>query len=165
MTTIVADAAMGLMAADLMVTANDGDIAIACETKIERVNIGGDHYLVGLAGLEGPGLYFMEWFKDGSWDEPPEPIYDIYPEDEFSCLILGPEGILVADKFCRLSPIHHRWYAVGSGGTHAWAILEAGVGIDKAMATAIKMDPNSGFGYQVRHRDPEQAEYDRDVDT
>jgi len=167
MTTIVADKTMCYMAADRMVTTNDGEIAISCETKIEEVSIGGDLYLVGLAGLEGPGLYFLEWFKDGSWDEPPEPI-SVDAGEEFSILILGPHTdpqIQVADRFCRLSRIDHRWYAVGSGGTHAWAILEAGVGVDKAMATAIKMDPNSGFGYQVRHLVPEQREYDRDVDT
>lgn len=164
MTTIVVDSAMGFMAADLMVTTNDGEIAIACETKIEEVNIGGDIYLVGLAGLEGPGLYFLEWFAEGDWDEPPEPIYDIDPEDDFTVLVLGPQGIQVADKFCRLSPVHHRWYATGSGGAHAWAVLEAGCGIDKAMRTAIKMDPNSGFGYQIRHRESENREHDRDVD-
>ena len=65
----------------------------------------------------------------------------------------------------RLTPIHHRWYAAGSGGVYAWAVLEAGCGIDKAMQTAIKMDPNSGFGYQIRHRDLGEAEaHDRDVD-
>lgn len=156
---------MGYMAADLMVTANDGDVAIACPTKIEEINIGGDIYLVGFAGMEGPAEHFLEWFRDGDWDEPPDAWESIDDEETFTAVILGPKGIEIADKFMRLTPIHHRWYAAGSGGVYAWAILEAGVGIDKAMATAIKMDPNSGFGYQVRHRDPETAEEsDRDVD-
>ena len=159
MTTIVVDQKMGFMAADRQVTANDGQIPFACETKIEEVDIGGDKYLVGLAGLEGPGLYFMEWFRDGDWDEPPEPIYDIYDEDDFSVLILGPQGIQVSDKFCRLSEIHHRWYAVGSGGGYAWAVLEAGCGIQKAMRAAIRMDPNSGFGFEVRQLNGEVEEF------
>lgn len=164
MTTLVADAKMGYMAGDLMVTANDGDVTIPCDTKIERVEIGGDTYLVGLAGLEGPGEVFMEWFREGEWDEPPEPMLGLDPEDDFSVLVLGPDGIEVADKFMRLTPIHNRWYAVGSGGIHAWSILEAGVGIHKAMGTALRLDPNSGIGYQIRYRDPYTAETeDEDV--
>jgi ATP-dependent protease HslVU (ClpYQ) peptidase subunit len=161
-TTIVVDQEMGYMAADRQVTTNDGEVMIACETKIERLMLGGDPYLVGLAGLEGPGLYFLEWLEHGDWDEPPEPIYDIYPEDDFSVVLLGPDGIFVADKFCRLSKIDHRWYAVGSGGQIAWAVLEAGCGIEKAMETAIKMDPSTGFGYQVRYLTDEESDWDVD---
>lgn len=165
MTTIVVDAKMGLMAADRMVTANDGEVAISCETKIERVDIGGDQYLVGMAGMEGPAEHFMEWFREGDWDEPPSPWENLDEEYDFTVVVLGPDGIEVADKFMRLTPIQHRWYAAGSGGVYAWAVLEAGCGIDKAMQTAIKMDPNSGFGYQIRHRDADEAEeHDRDVD-
>lgn len=162
MTTIVVDKAMGIMAADRMVTTNDGEVAIACDTKIEEVEIGGDLYLVGMAGMEGPAEHFLEWFRDGDWDDPPSAWESLGDDEAFTVIVLGPEGIQVADKFMRLTPIHHRWYAIGSGGPYAWAILEAGCGIDKAMATAIRMDPNSGFGYQVRHR--EAKEHDRDVD-
>lgn len=147
MTTIVADRELGLMAADRMITANDGEVAIACETKIEFIQ----GYLVGCAGLEGPAIYFMEWLENGDWEEPPEPIYDIAPDDDFSALLLGPDGLWVADKFCRLSKIDHRRYAAGSGGVFAWAVLEAGCGIEKAMETAIKLDPHSGFGYEIAY--------------
>lgn len=151
MTTIVVDRKAGYMAADLMVTANDGEVAMSCDTKIEEISIGGDRYLVGAAGMEGPAEHFLEWFREGDWDDPPSPWESLDDGDSFSILILGPNGIQTADKFMRLTPIHHRWYAVGSGGLIAWAVLEAGCGIDKAMQTALKMDPNSGFGYQVRH--------------
>ena len=144
MTTIVVDRDMGYMAADLMATANDGEVAMSCDTKIESINIGGDHYLVGAAGMEGPAEHLDESYG-------------------FSIVVLGPEGIQVVDQFMRPIPIHSRWYAAGSGGTIAWAVLEAGCGIDKAMQTAIKMDPNSGFGYQVRHVDPEKRKHDKDV--
>jgi hypothetical protein len=163
MTTIVVDRDMGYMAADLMVTSNDGEVALSCDTKIESIDIGGDHYLVGAAGMEGPAEHYLEWFRDGDWDEPPEPWENLDESYGFSIVILGPEGIQVVDQFMRATPIHNRWYAVGSGGPYAWAVLVAGCGIDKAMDTAISMDPNSGFGYQVRYRDPEQREHDRDV--
>lgn len=161
MTTLVVDGERDIMAADRMVTTNDGEVAIACDTKIEEVDIGGDLYLVGMAGMEGPAEHFLEWFRDGDWDEPPSAWEGLSEDDDFSVVVLGPDGIFVADKFMRLAPIHHRWYAIGTGGPYAWAILEAGCGIDKAMATAIRMDPNSGFGYQVRHR--EDKEQNRDV--
>lgn len=165
MTTIVVDRDMGIMAADRMVTGNDGDVAFSCETKIERIDIGGDQYLVGMAGMEGPAEHFLEWFRDGDWDSPPDAWEQLDDAEGFTVIVLGPDGIFVADKFMRLTPIHHRWYAAGSGGVYAWAVLEAGCGIDKAMQTAIKMDPNSGFGYQIRHRDLGEAEvHDRDVD-
>lgn len=161
MTTIVVDASQGLMAADRMVTSNDGDFAISCDTKIEEVEIGGDRYLVGLAGLEGPGLIFLEWFSEGDWEQPPEPT-SVDEGEDFSVLVMGPDGIHVADRFNRLVPVHHRFYGIGSGGTIAWAVLEAGCGIRKAMETAIKMDPNSGFGYQVRFVDDPLLDYDMD---
>jgi ATP-dependent protease HslVU (ClpYQ) peptidase subunit len=162
MTTLVVDKEMGLMAADRMVTTNDGDIAISCETKIERVDIGGDHYLVGMAGMEGPAEHFLEWFREGDWDELPSAWEGLEDHEAFSVVVLGPGGIQVADKFMRLTPIHHRWYAIGSGGPFAWAVLEAGCGIDKAMQTALKMDPNSGFGYQVRSRTDKTQDWDWD---
>lgn len=164
MTTIVVDTKLDLMAADRMVTANDGDVSISCETKIEVVDIGGDQYLVGMAGMEGPAEHFLEWFRNGDWDSPPDAWEHLDDAESFTVLVLGPDGIHIADKFMRLTPVHNRWYAIGSGGVYAWAVLEAGCGIDKAMATAIKMDPNTGFGYQVRHRGPKAREYDRDVD-
>lgn len=163
MTTIVVDRDMGYMAADRQVTTNDGEIMIACDTKIFRVDIGGDQYLIGLAGLESPGEIFLEWFEEGEWDQPPEPLSSLEESDAFSVVVLGPQGIEVADKFMRLTPIHHRWYAAGTGGPLAWAVLEAGCGIDKAMETAIKMDPSTGFGYQVRYRTDKSL--DRDVGT
>lgn len=163
MTTIVVDRDMGYMAADRQVTTNDGDLAISCETKIEEIKIGGDLYLVGAAGMEGPAEHFLEWFREGDWDDPPSPWDSLDADDSFTILILGPKGIQVVDKFMRPITIYHRWYAVGSGGPIAWHILEAGVGIDKAMETALRLDPNSGFGYQIRHLDPSKRTHDRDV--
>jgi len=153
MTTIVVDQRMGYMAADFQITTNDGEFAIPCETKIFEVDIGGDEYLVGLAGLESPGQIFLEWFEDGDWDEPLPAMETIDSDDDFSAVILGPGGIQLADKFMRLTPIQYRWYAAGTGGPTAWAILEAGCGIVKAMETAVRLDPSSGFGFEVKFLD------------
>jgi len=158
MTTIVADQVMGYMAADFQITSNEGEYKIPCDTKIFEVEIGGDQYLVGLAGLESPGQIFLDWLTDGDWDEPPEPIL-LDEEDAFSAIVLGPNGIEVADKFMRLTPIQHRWYAAGTGGPIAWAVLEAGCGIAKAMETATRLDPSSGFGFEVKFRNGDHDEY------
>ena len=159
MTTIVVDREMGYMAADFQVTSNDGEYAIPCGTKIVEVDIGGDQYLVGLAGLEGPGQIFLEWFQFGDWDEPSPSMEALDADDDFSAVILGPDGLQLADKFMRLHSVEHRWYGAGTGGPIAWAILEAGCGIKKAMETAVRLDPNSGFGFEVKFLDGTHEEY------
>ena len=159
MTTIVADQVMGLMAADFQVTSNDGEFATPCASKIYEVSIGGDQYLVGLAGNEGPGLIFLDWFEHGDWDEPPEPMVNLESEDDFTGLILSKQGLLIVDKFMRMIPWDTRWYGAGSGSAAAWAILEAGVGIHKAMKTAIRLDGSSGFGFEVKYLDGTHEEF------
>jgi len=70
--------------------------------------------------------------------------------DKFTTVILKPNcEIWVADHFYRPYRVHSRWYCTGTGGPFAWAILRAGCGIEKAMSTAIEMDPHSGFGYDI----------------
>jgi hypothetical protein len=150
---------MGYMAADFQITSNDGEYAIPCDTKIYEVSIGGDLYLVGLAGLESPGQVFLEWFVDGDWDEPLPTMESIDADDDFTGIVLGPEGIQIVDKFMRLTNIQHRWYSAGTGGPIAWAILEAGCGIQKAMETAVRLDPSSGFGYEVKFLDGTHESY------
>ena len=83
MTTIVVDQRLSYMAADRMITSNDGEVSMACDTKIEQIEIGGDLYLVGMSGLEGPAEIFIDWFRDGDWDDPPDPIA-IDEEDAFT---------------------------------------------------------------------------------
>lgn len=154
MTTIVADKAVGFMAADRMITSNDGEFSMQCETKIQRLKVGGDRYLIGLAGLEGPCAIFMDWFENGDWDEPPEPMSELDEDDEFTVLLLSIRyGIQVVDKFMRMEPVDNRYYGTGTGGPAAWAILEAGCGVQKALETAIRLDPYSGFGYEVKYLD------------
>ena len=160
MTTIVADKAMGYMAADFQVTSNDGEYASKCASKIIEVDIGGDQYLVGLAGLEGPGLIFLDWFESGDWDEPLEPMIGLEDDDDFTAVVLGPKGLQIVDKFMRLLTWDDRWYGAGTGGPAAWAILEAGVGIEKAMRVAIRLDGNSGFGFEVKYLDGKHEEFE-----
>lgn len=146
MTTIVVDQEMMYIAADRMATSNDGDVA--CEyPKIRRT----PHGLIACAGNEGPSTIFEEWFEYGAWDEPLPTMEQIEDYDSFTAIMLLDDGIWVADKFMRPYKIHSRWYAAGTGGPFAWAVLVAGCGIHKAMETAIKMDNNSGYGFDVEY--------------
>jgi ATP-dependent protease HslVU (ClpYQ) peptidase subunit len=148
-TTIVADREQGYMAADRRVTSNDGEVIMSCPTKIELVEVGDEVWLAGLCGLEGPGFVFLDWLENGDWDEPLEPMTGLEEEDGFSVLILNPEGLYVVDKFMRMTELFDRWYAVGTGGPFAWAVLKAGCGVEKAMDVAIEMDPHSGSGFDL----------------
>jgi hypothetical protein len=159
MTTIVVDQSMNYMAADFMATSNDGEYVMKCGSKIVEVDIGGDQYLVGLAGLEGPGLIFLDWFEYGDWDEPPESMESMDEADDFSAVVLGSNGIQIADKFMRLTPVENRWYAAGTGGPIAWAILYAGCGIVKAMESALRLDAGSGFGFEVKYLNGRHEDY------
>ncbi len=147
MTTIVVDSEMGYIAADRMATSNDGEVA--CEyPKIRKCGAG----IIACAGHEGPATIFEEWFEFGEWHEPLLPMEGLDIGDDFTAVMLTPDSeIWLADKFMRPYEWHTRWYAAGTGGVIAWAILEAGCGIEKAMKTAIKMDPSSGFGFDVEY--------------
>ena len=147
MTTIVVDREMGYMAADRMATTNDCEVAIVCP-KIRRIDGVG---LVASSGSEGPALLVEDWLENGEWDEPLDPI-EVDEDNDFTTIFLTDESeIFVVDKFCRPYAVETRWYATGSGGIIALSILEAGCGIEKAMETAQRLDPNSGLGYDVVH--------------
>jgi hypothetical protein len=159
MTTIVVDQVMGYMASDFCVTSNDGEFTHKMRSKIEEVDIGGDRYLLGASGLEGPGLIFLDWFKSGDWDEPLEPMLGLEEADDFTVVGLSKGGLFVVDKFMRMVPWDNRWYGTGSGAAAAWAILEAGVGVVRAMQTALRLDGSSGFGFEVKYLDGTHEEY------
>ena len=151
MTTIVVDSERGYLAADCMATTNEAGVSIFCP-KIRVVPKKHDRYdLMACAGTEGPIEIFEAWYKEGNLDEPLDPI-SADDEEDFTAVILTATGrIYTADKWMRLSRIHSRYFAAGSGGVYAWAVLEAGCSISKAMEVAIRMDPNTGHGWQIKY--------------
>jgi len=153
MTTIVCDSKMGYMAADRCATSNDCEVA--CEyPKIRVIEKDDGVHFLATSGYEGSGQIFEEWYEyefkeDGEFSFS-EPLEDMEENDKFTTVILKPNcEIWVADHFYRPYRVHSRWYCTGTGGPFAWAILRAGCGIEKAMSTAIEMDPHSGFGYDI----------------
>ncbi len=156
MTTIVVDREMGYIAADRMSTSNDSEVAIECP-KIHKLELPDGIHLIACAGAEGSSQIFENWYESGDWEDP----IDALNEDDFTAIILTPDyDIWIADKFMcpyQLYPgLPHgkrrrRWYAAGTGGPFAWAVLWAGCGIDVAMETAIAMDPSSGYGFDIEY--------------
>ena len=160
MTTIVVDREMGYMAADRRSTSNDCDVAIEC-SKIRKIELSDGIHLMACAGMESSAQIFENWYTHGDWNEQLQTMENTDPEDDFTAVILTPDyEIWIADKFLCPYQVYanvphgkrrKRWYCAGSGGSFAWAVLWAGCGIENAMETAMAMDPNSGYGYDIEY--------------
>ncbi len=160
MTTIVVDREMGYIAADRKAVSNECEVAIECP-KIRGIELSDGIHLMACSGMESSAQIFENWYRDGDWDELPETMESTEPEDDFTAVVLTPDyEIWLADKFmCPYQVFadvevirnRNRWYGVGTGAPFAWAVLWAGMGIDKAMEAAIAMDPGSGFGYDIEY--------------
>lgn len=149
MTTIVVDSKVGVMAADRRQVSNNGDTIMAGECKIKELELEDGIHLVACSGHESPAAIFLDWYENGDWDETPD-IVDLDQEEGFEAVILAPDGTLsFADRFMNPIEIPDRIYATGTGGPYAWAVLKAGCGIEKAIKTAISLDPYSGDGYDI----------------
>lgn len=149
MTTIVADRTLGVMAADRQSTSNDCDVACVYQ-KIRVIELRDGIHLLASSGNEAPATLFEDWYEHGEIDEPLPTMEHLGDDDTFTTVILNPRRELwITDKFMRPYLWHGRRYATGTGGAFAWAILEAGCDVHVAMQTAIRMDPHSGFGYEI----------------
>lgn len=151
MTTIAVDSNVGVMAADRRQVSNVGDIIMEGECKIKQVELSDGVHLVACSGHESPAAIFLDYYEHGDEYETPDILeLDDDKEEDFEAVILTPKGdILIADRFMVPWSIPDRFYCSGSGGPYAWAVLKAGCGMEKAMVTAISLDPFSGDGWDV----------------
>lgn len=147
MTTIAVDSKVGIMAADRRQVSNGTEVIMEMDSKIRQIELSDGVYLIACSGHEGPSEIFLSWYEYGDEYESPSPI-DLDTDDEdFEAVILTPKGdILVADRFMTPYKMGKRFYGSGTGGPYAWAILQAGCGMERAMETAVSMDPFSGNG-------------------
>ena len=160
MTTIVVDRKVGFIAADRRFTSNDCDVIMDDGDKIRKVKVYGHTHYLASCGYESTSLIAEDWYENGDPNERPDPI-DTDEDTAFTTVILTHDSrILLLDRYLRPYEIHHRFYAVGSGGPFAWAVLEAGCGIEKAMRTAIKMDGGSGAPFEVAYLSGEHEVYE-----
>lgn len=137
MTTIAADAALGVMVCDSQVA--DGDQKWTC-VKVERIDGG----LYSISGEAAEGDKFYEWIRRGKRGGKPK------VSDEFAALALDANGLYLYDA--KLYPMKlNEPFAIGSGGKAVRALLKVGIDIERAVAVAIDVDADSGGEVQVYH--------------
>jgi hypothetical protein len=139
MTTIAADAALGVMVCDSQIA--DGDQKWSC-VKVERIN--GDLY--GTSGEASEGDKFYDWIRRGKRGGKPK------VSDEFSALALDKTGLYLYDA--KLYPMRLDGpFGIGTGGKAARALMKVGIDIERAVAVAIEVDAGSGGAVVVHHLD------------
>jgi hypothetical protein len=127
-TTIAADARVGLMCSDS--TWSDGDECGPCR-KVYRVRGG----LVGFAGGLSEIRSWLAAYRKG--DVPPGLISDF---DEVTVLRLDGQGLSTWDNSNGWTPLEERRYAIGSGGKCARGALAAGADCRSAVQIAVSID-------------------------
>ena len=137
MTTICADARVGLMAADSRVSW--GNIP-SVTRKIHRIG----NTLIGTAGSDENGRIFADWYAKGA-KRNDEPTFDVGEngEEDFEALILDKSGLFWCSSKCVLVPVENIW-AIGSGMQVALALLRSGRSPSEAVEAAITVDMGSG---------------------
>jgi hypothetical protein len=138
MTTILADAKLGLMVSDTNMTDED---RVWHVRKVFRVR----GALVATAGPVIQGEAFMEWWRKGA-EEPPD-----FDFDESSALVLDEHGLyFLDDSVLGLTKVVGGREAIGTGGKVALAVYEAMSWKDPVKAVRITCKYDSGSRTPVR---------------
>ena len=122
----------GIMASDSRGTDDQDSYTYTCG-KIFRK---GDA-LIGLAGDDGPGVVFLDWYGSGK----PKPELLVTGEADFEALVLTRTGVMRYDKWCRGDAWHGKFFAIGSGAATALGAMHAGATARQAAAIACKVNP------------------------
>lgn len=135
MTTIAYSRPERLIAADSRQTF-DGRPS-TCEKLYRRAGA-----VIGLAGDEGSGLLFLDWYGTGRC----RPELLVVGEGDFEALVLDDKARLWRfDKWCRGERISAKYFAIGTGADAALGALHAGASARAAVRIACKIDINSGL--------------------
>lgn len=126
------------MAADSRVTDN----GVVYDTD-KIFEVGGS--IIGMAGDVADTTRFLRWFAAGAPEEAP----DFGKESGFSALVLSPTGLHYYAGCCKPDPIHGDFYAIGAGAMAAMAVMTLGHTPELAVATACKVNPDSGGPVKV----------------
>lgn len=137
MTTIVIDRRTGTIAADTQNT-DSANVISRC-AKIEKLEDG--RYFMG-AGHNYPIRLTKQWMETGL-----QPDFSIVVDDleeyDFSCLVWGPEGVLLIDSELGPFYLRDRYFAIGAGAAYALGAMDAGATAEQAVQIACRRDPNS----------------------
>jgi hypothetical protein len=129
-TTILADAAQGIMVCDSK--CSGGDLWFPM-TKVHRVH----DELVGIIGTVSQGQLWLEWYRGGRKGAKPK-------LTGFGALILRPSGLYEVDVECSEQVIERGHHGAGTGGGFALAAFMAGADHKRAVEIACQIDNNSG---------------------
>lgn len=135
MTTIAANRKM--MSADTKVT-DDGS-----QYYTSKIFVIGDS-IVGVAGDVARTCKFLAWMRQGQ----PKDASTVMDGDdpEFQALVVNRNGIFVYMDTCEPDKLHDSFFAIGSGGAAAMAVMAKPFNYDpkRAVTHAAKIDPYTG---------------------
>jgi len=108
-------------------------------TKIWRIEVKGEIYLLGFCGGYGSALKFVEHFKKKGWMK--------YPEvKDATILVLSKDNGSTLESDATITPMNECPWAIGSGGDYALGAMKAGATAEEAVAIAMELDINTGIG-------------------
>lgn len=137
MTTILADAKLGVMVSDSRIS--DGD-RVWSGRKVWRH----DGHLIGVAGVWSSCLAFVDWFKSGRPAGVPVNVKGA------SMIVLAPQGLILFDDDMMPQVIESGREAIGSGAKAAMCAYEALGWTDPARAVRIVCRHDASSGGPVR---------------
>lgn len=139
MTTIATDGKS--MAGDSRGCANN---VIRCdnEQKLYRLT---DGRIIGFCGTAGAARDYIAWLEDAAGGDKPK------IEDDFSALVLTPEGVVQVHCNCALPDNTDLPVTIGSGGAIALGAMLAGASPEEAVAISAQRDPFTGGKTTVLH--------------
>ena len=98
--------------------------------------------LVGTCGTCSGGNMFIRWFKDETTDDEAR---DIFEEDsDYSAIVVDGDGIWLYDHLLNYEKVDMDYFAIGSGGKIAMALMEAGHEAEESVRIASNHDLYSG---------------------
>lgn len=136
MTTVLADWHQGIMVSDSQVSDEDRKW---CQRKVFRIR----GSLVGIAGQLVQAEQFLLWYRKGCVDKPPK-------LDEFSGLVLSPDGLLLFQYTHLPIPVPSGREAIGSGAKAAMVGYELTGWKDARKVVKVVCNHDAGSRTPVR---------------
>lgn len=110
--------------------------------KTVKINGDPEEVILATAGESAPGELFVEWFGTGKDVTEMRDTF-VLGEADFEVLVLRHSGLFEVDKYCHLSKVMNKFYAVGSGAKAAMGAMHMGADARRAVEIACKIDPYS----------------------
>jgi hypothetical protein len=122
----------GIMASDSRGTDDSQSYVYSCGKIFRKAEA-----LIGLAGDDGPGVVFLDWYGSGK----PKPEILVTGEGDFEALVMTREAVMRFDRWCRGDRWTGKFFAIGSGAAAALGAMHSGATARQAAAIACKIDP------------------------